>query len=181
MRHGENIFMVGLMGAGKTTIGQMLARRLNYKFFDSDHVLEERTGASTATIFEVEGEPSFRAREETTIDELSLRTGTVLATGGGAIINALTRQRLSARGIVIYLHATAHTSYERVRRNRERPLLMVNDPLEKLSALYTQRHPLYLECATHIVESHRDRPNQVVQEVISLINDHAAHLPSNSC
>ncbi len=174
MRLSESIFLVGLMGAGKTTIGQMLARRLDYHFFDSDHVLEERTGASAATIFEIEGESSFRAREETTIDELSLRTSIVLATGGGAIVNSHTRQRLKDRGVVIYLHATAQTSYERVRRNRERPLLMVDDPLETLKALYTQRHPLYLECATHVVESHRDRPSQVVQEVISLITTSSA-------
>jgi shikimate kinase len=167
----DSLFLVGLMGAGKTTIGQLLARRLSYEFFDSDHVLEQRTGASAATIFEVEGEPSFRTREEAIIDELSLLPSVVLATGGGAVLNAHTRQRLSVRGTVIYLHASAQTSYERVRRNRERPLLMVDDPLQKLSALYRQRHPLYLECAAHVVESHRDRPSQVVQEVITLVSD----------
>jgi shikimate kinase len=168
---GDSVFLVGLMGAGKTTVGQLLARRLSYKFFDSDHVLEQRTGASAATIFEVEGEPSFRIREEAIIDELSLLPGVVLATGGGAVLNAHTRQRLNVRGTVVYLHASAQTSYERVRRNRERPLLMVDDPLQKLSALYRQRHPLYLECAAHVIESHRDRPSQVVQEVIALVSD----------
>jgi shikimate kinase len=169
MELGRSIFLIGLMGAGKTTIGQMLAKRIGFKFVDSDHVLERRTGATAATIFEVEGEESFRNREAAVIDEISMQYGIVLATGGGAVTDSATRERLKQRGTVVYLHATAAMAYERVRKNRDRPLLMVDDPLDKLKTLYEARHPLYLECAHHVVESHRDRPSLVVQDVIALV------------
>jgi shikimate kinase len=165
----KSVFLIGLMGAGKTTIGQLLARRLNFKFLDSDHVIEARTGASVETIFEIEGEQAFRAREAELIDELTQLQDIVLATGGGAVTSASSREHLKARGTVVYLHATAYTSYARVRKSHDRPLLLTNDPLQTLLNLYELRHPLYVECATHVVESHRDRPGLVVQEVISLI------------
>ena len=157
------------MGAGKTTVGSLLARRLNFQFLDADQVLEARTGASVATIFEVEGEKAFRAREEQLIDELTQLPKVVLATGGGVVGSITSREHLKKRGIVVYLHATAHTSFARVRKSRDRPLLLAANPLETLLNLYQARHPLYLECATYVVESHRDRPGLVVQEVVSLI------------
>ena len=153
------------MGSGKTTIGQLLAKRLAVPFFDSDHELEARTGVSVATIFEIEGEPAFRLREAQIIDELTNRQPIILGTGGGAILNAATRDILRARGNVIYLHSTPETSYERVRRNRDRPLLMVTDPLARLRQLYELRHPLYRETAHFVVESYRDRPSAVVSEI----------------
>jgi shikimate kinase len=157
------------MGAGKTTVGQLLARRLNFQFLDSDQVLEARTGASVETIFEIEGEPSFRVREAELIDELTLLPEIVLATGGGAVTRASSRERLKSRGTVVYLHATAYTSYARIKKSRDRPLLLADNPLETLLNLYEIRHPLYTECATYVVESHRDRPGLVVQELMSLI------------
>jgi shikimate kinase len=169
--HGNRVFLVGLMGAGKTTIGQMLAKRLNMKFVDSDHVLEERTGASIATIFEVEGEASFRQREAAIVDELSCWPGIVLATGGGAVNDLLSRDRLRGRGTVIYLHTSAELAFERIKRNRERPLLNVHDPLLKLAQLYQLRHANYLAAAHHVVESHKDRPALVVAEIATLIMD----------
>ncbi len=163
------MFLVGLMGAGKTTIGQLLAKRLNLRFLDSDHVLEERTGVSVSTIFEIEGEAAFRLRETQLIDELSVERGVVLSTGGGAVGELLTRQRLHERGFVVYLHTTPETAFERIRRKGERPLLRVDDPLAKLRALYTARHPLYQQTAHATVESYRDRPQSVVTEICRLI------------
>lgn len=157
------------MGSGKTTIGQLLAKRLQLTFIDSDHELEQRTGVSVATIFEIEGEPAFRHREAAIINELSVRQPIVLATGGGAILDPQTRSVLRERGTVIYLHSTAETSYERIRRNRERPLLMVTDPLARLRQLYELRHPLYSETAHFVVESYRDRPTAVVNEIASAL------------
>lgn len=166
----QSVFLIGLMGAGKTTIGQALASRLSFQFYDSDHVLAERTGASITTIFEVEGEAAFRAREANVIDELTMLPDIVLATGGGAVNALETRQRLKSRGVVIYLHSTAETSYERIRRNRERPLLQVADPLAMLRALYDARHRLYQQCAAYTVESYRDKPIYVVNEIIDLLS-----------
>jgi shikimate kinase len=165
----QNVFLIGLMGSGKTTIGQLLAKRLQRPFVDSDHELELRTGVSVATIFEIEGEPAFRQREAAIIDELSARSSIVLGTGGGAILDPRTREALRERGNVIYLHSSAETSYERVRRNRDRPLLMVTDPLARLRQLYEHRHPLYAQTAHFIVESYRDRPTAVVNEILSLV------------
>lgn len=169
MQQIRNVFLIGLMGSGKTTIGQLLAKRLQLPFIDSDHELELRTGVSVATIFEIEGEAAFRQREAALIDEISGRENIVLGTGGGAILNAQTRAVLRERGTVIYLHSTAETSYERVRRNRDRPLLMVSDPLQRLRQLYAVRDPLYASTAHHIIESYRDRPTAVVNEIAALL------------
>lgn len=175
----RNVFLIGLMGSGKTTIGQLLAKRLQLPFIDSDHELEQRTGVSVATIFEIEGEHAFRHREAAIIDELSKLQPIVLATGGGAILDPQTRTVLRERGAVIYLHSSAETSYERIRRNRDRPLLMVSDPLAKLQQLYEIRHPLYAEIAHFVVESYRDRPTAIVNEIASaLASDHAGQSSS---
>jgi shikimate kinase len=165
----NQIFLIGLMGAGKTTIGQLLAKRLNLTFLDSDQVLEARTGVSISTIFEIEGEPAFRAREVQIIDELSTAREIVLSTGGGAIGNELTRLRLHERGFVVYLHTSAETAYDRIRRKGERPLLRVADPLGTLRSLYAVRHPLYEQTAHVRVESYRDRPQSVVAEICRLV------------
>jgi shikimate kinase len=165
----KSIFLVGLMGAGKTTIGQLLARRIAFEFVDSDQEIEKRAGASVATIFEIEGETSFRTREAVIVGELTTRPQIVLATGGGAIINPTSRRLLRERGIVIYLHTTPEMAFQRIRRSRERPMLKVEDPLVKLKWLYRERHSLYLECAEHVVESHGDRPSSVVSDVVSIL------------
>jgi len=157
------------MGSGKTTIGQLLAKRIGMPFVDSDHELEQRTGVSVATIFEIEGEEAFRIREAAIIDELTQKAGIVLGTGGGAILSANSRRVLHERGTVIYLHSTAETSYERIRRNRDRPLLLVTDPLMRLKQLYDARHHLYNETAHYTVESYRDRPTAVVTEIMQKI------------
>jgi len=169
-RLANKVFLVGLMGSGKTTIGQLLAKRLGLQFVDADHELEKRTGVSIATIFEIEGEAAFRSREATLIDELTMREGIVLGTGGGAILHADSRAALKTRGDTFYLHSSPETSFERLRRNRDRPLLLVSDPLSKLRQLYESRHSLYLDTAHFIVESYRDRPSAVAAEIESMLS-----------
>lgn len=148
-----NIFLIGLMGAGKTTVGRQLAQHLQRSFFDSDLVIIERTGVSIPTIFEVEGEQGFRNRETAVIDELSALQGIILATGGGAVMRAENRAMLQQRGLVVYLHATPKVLLERTRYDKNRPLLQVADPLEKLNELYALRDPVYREAADYIVEA----------------------------
>ena len=148
-----NIFLVGLMGAGKTTVGRMLARRLKLRFFDSDQEIERRCGVKVPVIFEIEGEAGFRLREEQALAELTALEGIVLATGGGAVLAADSRRHLAARGTVVYLNASPEALYQRVRHDRNRPLLATADPLARLRELYTQRDPLYREVADIVVDT----------------------------
>ncbi len=168
------LVLVGPMGAGKTTVGQLLARRLGLPFLDSDQVLEARTGVSIATIFEIEGEQQFRAREAALIAELLSSDGAVLATGGGAIHSEATRELLAQSARVIYLHATPDTSYARVRKSRDRPLLKVDDPLARLRALYAVRDPLYRSVAHLIVNTGDGQPGQSVQRIVDGLSGTAA-------
>ncbi len=154
--HRGNLFLVGLPGSGKSTLGRVLARRLGMPFVDADTELERRLGVSIPTIFEIEGEAAFRDREQASIAELVIRTGIVLATGGGAVIRPANRERLKANGTVVYLHAEPTTLRERTRKSRHRPLLNTADPLARLIELYAQRDPLYREVADFVLESDRD-------------------------
>lgn len=163
------------MGSGKTTIGQILAKKLALDFVDSDHEIERRTGVNIATIFEIEGETAFRARETAVLDELTQRGDQVLATGGGAVIREENRALLRDRGHVVYLHSPAEVAFDRIKRNRDRPLLMVTDPLARLKQLYDVRHQLYLDTAHKVVESYRDRPNAVISEIVAGFRDSSAH------
>lgn len=147
-----NIYLVGLMGAGKTTIGRQLAKRLGRPFFDSDHEIVERTGVPIPTIFEIEGEDGFRRRESQTILELSAQSGIVMATGGGVVLNPENRQRLHQTGWVVYLNVPPLMLYQRTRHDRNRPLLQVEDPLARLESLHEIRDPLYRETAHLVVE-----------------------------
>ncbi len=145
----RNVYLIGLMGAGKTTVGRALARRLRLPFLDSDHEIESRTGVPVRTIFELEGEAGFRMREANIIAELSQRDGVVLATGGGAVLDAGTRSVLRASGTVIYLRARPEDLYRRMRHDRDRPLLQTGDPLARLRELLDLRRPLY-EATAHL-------------------------------
>jgi len=153
----SNLFLVGLPGAGKSTLGRTLARRLGLSFVDADAELEQRLGVTIPMIFEIEGEATFRDREEATLSELVLRSGIVLATGGGVVIRAANRERLKANGTVLYLHAEPSTLRERTRRSRHRPLLNAADPFARLTELYAQRDALYREVADRVIDSDRDR------------------------
>lgn len=154
-RKKRNIYLVGLMGAGKTTIGKVLARRLSYSFIDSDHEIAQRTGVSVPTIFEIEGEEGFRKREAQIIAEIAALDTHVVATGGGVVLRPENRQLLLSSGLVVYLNVPLHTLYERTRHDKNRPLLQVQDPLQKLKELHVQRDPLYREVADIVVSGSR--------------------------
>jgi shikimate kinase len=154
--HRGNLFLVGLMGAGKSTLGRQLARRLAKRFVDADHELEARLGVTIPTIFEIEGEAGFRDREEAVIDDLTRLTGIVLATGGGAILRAASRERLRQNGTVIYLYADPDVLWERVQNSRHRPMLQAEDPRARLHELFAQRDALYRDVADHVIASDRD-------------------------
>ena len=168
----NNIFLVGLMGAGKTTIGRLLARRLDMTFIDSDHEIEARTGATIPWIFEIEGEASFRRREADVIRELTAQNGIVLATGGGAVLNPASRALLAERGTVIYLRASVSSILARTAHDKNRPLLQTADPRRKLEDLTAQREPLYREIADMVIDT--GRPN--VQSMVQTILDQLAAL-----
>ena len=161
-----NIFLVGLMGAGKTTVGRLLARRLKLRFFDSDQEIEERCGVKIPLVFDIEGEAGFRAREEQAIAELTAMEGIVLATGGGAVLNADSRRRLSASGIVIYLNARPEDLYERVRHDRNRPLLAAPEPLARLRALHAERDALYRSVADLVVDTGAQSVQFLVRDLV---------------
>ena len=153
MKGSGNIFLVGMMGAGKTTVGRLLARRLKLRFVDSDREIESRCGVKIPVIFEIEGEAGFRARETIAIDALTALEGIVLATGGGAVLAEQNRRCLAARGTVVYLSARPEDLYERVRHDRNRPLLAGGEPLTRLRELHVQRDPLYRAVADIVLET----------------------------
>jgi shikimate kinase len=155
MSKRDNLYLVGLMGAGKTTVGRHLAKHYGCTFHDSDHEIEARTGVKIPVIFEIEGEAGFRRREEAMIAELTGLPGIVLATGGGAVLSAANRENLRRNGVVIYLRGSPEHLYERTRNDRNRPLLQTEDPLARLRELYRQRDPLYREIADIVVDTGR--------------------------
>ena len=161
----SNIFLVGLMGSGKTTIGKLLARHRGLDFVDSDQEIVERCGVSIPTIFEIEGEEGFRKREACVIDELTKRQGIVLATGGGAVIRAENRGHLKGRGAVVYLRCHPRELYLRTRHDKNRPLLQTDDPLRKLQEIYATRHAFYMETADIILESGRQSAHCLVRRL----------------
>jgi shikimate kinase / 3-dehydroquinate synthase len=177
----NNIFLVGLMGAGKTTIGRLLARRLDLTFIDSDHEIEARTGATIPWIFEIEGEASFRRREADVIRELTSQNGIVLATGGGAVLNPASRALLAERGTVIYLRASVSSILQRTAHDKNRPLLQTADPRRKLEDLTAQREPLYREIAHIVIDTGRPNVQSMVQTILDQIAETAsAHARSNA-
>ncbi|MYM87398.1 3-dehydroquinate synthase [Rugamonas sp. FT82W] len=174
-----NVFLVGLMGAGKTTIGRILARKLGLRFIDSDHEIEARTGASIPWIFEIEGEQSFRRREADVIRELTAQQELVLATGGGAILNADSRAYLKARGTVIYLRATVHSILQRTAHDKNRPLLQTADPRKKLEELMAVRDPLYMEIADIVIDTGRPNVQSMVQSILTQLETRACEASPN--
>ena len=166
MKPADNLILVGMMGAGKTTIGRMLARRLKRPFRDSDHEIEERCGVRIPVIFEIEGETGFRAREAQVIAELCATGGSVIATGGGAVLSGESRRRLAEGGTVVYLHASPGSLWQRVRNDRNRPLLATPEPLKKLEALYAERDPLYREVADVVVETGRQSVRVLARDLL---------------
>ncbi|MCS5709583.1 shikimate kinase AroK [Candidatus Berkiella cookevillensis] len=171
MKRSINLFLVGPMGAGKSTIGKQLAKELKLEFCDVDQEIEDRAGADIGWIFDVEGEEGFRKREEIVIDELSQRQGLVLATGGGAILSAENRNKLAARGTVVYLFTTVEQQLKRTAKDKRRPLLQQKDMPreEKLDGLMESRDPLYREIADVIIDTDGRTVRSVALEVIRVL------------
>ncbi|MGQ7816912.1 shikimate kinase AroK [Metapseudomonas furukawaii] len=163
----RNLILIGPMGAGKSTIGRLLAKELRLPFKDSDKEIEQRTGADIPWIFDVEGEQGFRDREQAMIEEICEEDGVVLATGGGAVLRPANRQALRAGGRVVYLHTSVEQQIERTARDRNRPLLRTADPGKVLRDLMAIRDPLYREIADIIIETDERPPRLVVQEILA--------------
>ena len=170
MNNRSNIYLVGLMGAGKTTVGRQLARRLGRRFYDSDHEIVARTGVAIPTIFEIEGEEGFRRRESQTIAELASTSDIVLATGGGVVLNSENRRLLHDSGWVVYLNVPPGMLFERTRHDRNRPLLRVEDPLGKLEELHAMRDPLYREVAHLVVDGSHLIASGIVHHLLREFN-----------
>ena len=153
------------MGAGKTTVGKMIAKHLNRPFVDSDHEIEKRTGVNIPLIFELEGEAGFRTREAAVIEELTGQRNIVQATGGGAVLSQRNRDNLRRNGTVIYLRAKVEDLWQRTRHDKNRPLLQTSDPQAKLKELFAQRDPLYCEIADIIVDSGTQSVHALVHQI----------------
>ena len=167
MAEKRNIFLVGPMGAGKSTIGRHLAEMLHLEFYDSDQEIERRTGADIAWVFDLEGEEGFRVREENVIQDLTELQGIVLATGGGTVLSKETRNRLSARGIVVYLETPIEKQVARTQRDKKRPLLQTKEePKEVLERLAAERNPLYSEIADLTVRTDEQSARAVANQII---------------
>ncbi len=163
------VFLVGPMGAGKSTIGRLLATELGFNFRDSDRVIEERTGADIPWIFDMEGEEGFRERESAVLQELAGETNTVVATGGGIVLREQNRTVMKSAGFVCYLTASIDQLVERTARDKKRPLLQVENPRQKIIDLLALRDPLYQGAADFIVNTDRRSPKAVAQEIASLV------------
>jgi shikimate kinase len=164
-----NVYLVGPMGAGKTTVGRHLAELLGREFLDSDQEIERKTGATIPWIFEKEGEKGFRNRETMVIDELTARSHLVVATGGGAVTQPLNREFLKQRGIVVYLYTPVEIQLQRTYRDKNRPLLQVENPEQKLRDLLAVRDPLYREIADYIIETNQGAARDLAQKILQMI------------
>lgn len=163
------------MGAGKTTVGRTLSRRLAKAFHDSDHEIEERTGVRVPVIFDIEGEPGFRRREAEAIERLTGLSGIVLATGGGAVLDEANREHLKTRGCVVYLHARPVELAKRLGRDRSRPLLQGADPRARLEDFYRVRDPLYREVADLVIDTGRQSVASLVESLITQLDGECRH------
>lgn|SRR5512140_2003769 len=167
-----NVYLVGMMGAGKTTLGKALAQKTGLEFVDTDRVVVERTGVPVATVFEFEGEQGFRRRESAVLAELAGRSGCVVATGGGAILAEENRRAMRASGTVIYLRARLESLWERTRHDASRPLLATADPKGTLAMLLEQRDPLYREAAHIVVDTGSQSAASLASRVLSALGEH---------
>ncbi len=168
-----SVFLVGMMGAGKTSVGKLLAQRLGKRFVDADQEIEARCGVTIPVIFEIEGEQGFRQRERAIIDELTQQPDIVLATGGGAVLAEDSRARLHSRGVVVYLKTSASEIWQRTRRDRGRPLLATADPQQRIVQLLAEREPLYAAVAHITVESTQDSVKAMVNRLVDRLARHA--------
>ncbi|WP_119343769.1 shikimate kinase AroK [Facilibium subflavum] len=169
----QNVFLIGPVGAGKSTIGRQLASELKLDFVDSDREIEQRCGVDIDWIFDIEGEEGFRKREQEVLSDLATRQGIVLATGGGAILLPENRTLLSSRGKVVYLQASIEQQLERTAKDKKRPLLQVDDKEAQLKKLLAEREPLYQEIADITIETSETTVRNVVQKITNLLMEEA--------
>jgi len=165
----DNIFFVGLMGAGKTTIGKLLAKKLKKTFYDTDHEIEKKLGVKVSVIFELEGEEGFRKRETQMINELTSKKDIILATGGGAVLSEENRRLLKERGKVIYLNAKPQQLAKRMAFDKDRPLLQQGNMLDTLNNLYKERHPLYLQVSSFVVDTGQQKTQTIINKIEALL------------
>ncbi len=165
----DNIFFVGLMGAGKTTIGKLLAKKLKKTFYDTDHEIEKKLGVKVSVIFELEGEEGFRKRETQMINELTNKKDIILATGGGAVLSEENRRLLKERGKVIYLNAKPQNLVKRMAFDKDRPLLQQGNMLDTLNNLYKERHPLYLGVSSFVVDTGQQKTQTIINKIEALL------------
>jgi shikimate kinase len=180
MNPAENLFVIGPMGAGKTTVGLRLAHALGLPFFDLDHEIEAVTGVKVSLIFDIEGEPGFRARERTLLSQIASGRGMVLATGGGAILAPENRQILASNGYVLYLETSVEMQLRRLSRDRSRPLLQAPDRREKLAAMASIRNPLYESIADWRYVTGEQSPASTAQQILRALDQHWNRVPANS-
>lgn len=162
----SSVFLVGLPGSGKSTVGRQLARRLGLPFFDADQVIEQRLGCSIRAYFEQVGEPAFRDVEVAVIDELTATGPRIVSTGGGAVLRPENRERLRNRGQVVYLRSSPEEVFRRLRHDRNRPLLQVDDPQARVRELHAERHPLYTEIAHFTIDTGRPSVSTLVNMIV---------------
>ena len=170
MNPESSLILVGMMGAGKTTVGRLLARCLKRSFYDSDEEIERRCGVRIPVIFDIEGEAGFRARETQVIAELCALDNAVLATGGGAVLAEENRRAIAARGVVVYLHARPRHLWQRVRHDRNRPLLATVDPQKRLDELYAERDPLSRAVADLVIDTGKQSVQTLAKDLLTRLD-----------
>jgi shikimate kinase len=167
----RNIILIGPMGSGKSTIGNIIARRLHREFQDSDHFIEERTGVDVARIFDVEGEQGFRDRESNALNELLSENNRVIATGGGAVLRRQNQQLLKQKGYIIFLDTTVNQQMQRLQRDKKRPLLQTENPRQRLESLLLERRPIYLDLADLAVKTDKRMARRLATDIINKLPD----------
>lgn len=175
----RNIYLVGLMGAGKSTVGRQLARRLKLNFYDSDRVIVDKTGVPISTIFDIEGEQGFRERESQVLEELSQLEGSVIATGGGSLIRPENRKIIQESGCVIYLRTSAERLYSRIKHDQARPLMRTDNPLQTLKDLLAEREPAYLETADIVIRTGSQKVGVVLHRLEQAIKKERRNANAN--